>query len=40
MQNLDVPKTTSAWSSLAETVFVPHSEDEYQAARGFIASID
>jgi HTH-type transcriptional regulator/antitoxin HigA len=29
MQNLDVSKTTSAWSSLAGTVFVPHSEKEY-----------
>jgi HTH-type transcriptional regulator/antitoxin HigA len=27
LQNLD--KTTSAWSSLAGTVFVPHSEEEY-----------
>jgi HTH-type transcriptional regulator / antitoxin HigA len=29
MQNLDVTKTTSAWASLAGTVFVPHSEEEY-----------
>jgi len=29
MQNLDVSKTTNAWSSLAGTVFVPHSEEEY-----------
>ncbi|HKB68055.1 MAG TPA: hypothetical protein VKC61_19500 [Pyrinomonadaceae bacterium] len=29
MQNLDVSKTTSAWSSLAGTVFVPHSAEEY-----------
>jgi HTH-type transcriptional regulator/antitoxin HigA len=29
MQNLDVSKTTSAWSSLAGSVFVPHSEKEY-----------
>lgn len=29
MQNLDVSKTASAWSSLAGTVFVPHSEKEY-----------
>ena len=28
MQNLDVPKTTTAWSSLADTIFV-HSEHEY-----------
>ena len=30
MQNLDVSKTVDAWSSLADTVFVPHTEDEYQ----------
>jgi len=30
MQNLDVNKTADAWSSLAGTVFVPHTEDEYQ----------
>ena len=30
MQNLDVSKTTNAWSSLAGTVFVPHSEEEYR----------
>jgi HTH-type transcriptional regulator/antitoxin HigA len=30
MPNLDVSKTVSAWSSLADTVFVPHSEDEYR----------
>ena len=29
-QHLDVSKTTSAWSSLAGTVFVPHSEKEYR----------
>jgi HTH-type transcriptional regulator/antitoxin HigA len=30
MQNLDVSKTVDAWSSLADTVFVPHTEVEYQ----------
>jgi HTH-type transcriptional regulator / antitoxin HigA len=30
MQNLDVSKTVDAWSSLADTVFVPHTETEYQ----------
>ena len=30
MQNLDVSKTVDAWSSLADTVFVPHTEPEYQ----------
>ena len=29
-QNLDVSKTTNAWSSLAGSVFVPHSETEYR----------
>ncbi|MDQ5846619.1 MAG: hypothetical protein M3539_15115 [Acidobacteriota bacterium] len=37
MQNLDVPKTTVAWSSLAGSVFVPHSEDEY---RKLVALLD
>ncbi|MGA9996084.1 MAG: hypothetical protein WBP93_11760 [Pyrinomonadaceae bacterium] len=30
MQNLDVNKTVNAWSSLAESVFVPHTEEEYR----------
>jgi HTH-type transcriptional regulator / antitoxin HigA len=30
MENLDLSKTVDAWSSLADTVFVPHSEAEYQ----------
>ena len=30
MQNLDVAKTEAAWSSLAEKVYVPHSDEEYQ----------
>jgi HTH-type transcriptional regulator / antitoxin HigA len=30
MQNLDVSKTGRCWSSLADTVFVPHTEAEYQ----------
>jgi HTH-type transcriptional regulator / antitoxin HigA len=30
MQNLDVSKTVDAWSSLADTVFVPHNEAEYE----------
>ena len=37
MQNLDVSKTTSAWSSLEGTVFVPHSETEY---RQLVALLD
>jgi HTH-type transcriptional regulator/antitoxin HigA len=30
MRNLNVNKTAEAWSSLAGTVFVPHTEEEYQ----------
>jgi HTH-type transcriptional regulator/antitoxin HigA len=30
MQNLDVSKTVNAWSSLADTVLVPHTEAEYE----------
>ncbi|MGI8566435.1 MAG: hypothetical protein ACR2LZ_08150 [Pyrinomonadaceae bacterium] len=30
MQNLDVNKTANAWSSLAGSVFVPHTEEEYK----------
>lgn len=30
MQDLDVSKTLDAWSSLADTVFVAHTEAEYQ----------
>ncbi len=37
MQNLDVNKTVDAWSSLAGTVFVPHSEEEY---RRLVALLD
>lgn len=37
MQNLDVNKTATAWSSLAGTVFVPHTEEEY---RRLVALLD
>ena len=37
MQNLDVNRTTDAWSSLAGSVFVPHTEDEY---RRLVALLD
>ena len=30
MQNLDLNKTTDAWSSLAGNIYVPQSEEEYQ----------
>jgi len=37
MQNLDVNKTTDAWSSLAGAVFVPHTDEEY---RRLVAILD
>lgn len=37
MQNLDVSQTVSAWSSLAGTVFVPHTDEEY---RRLVALLD
>lgn len=37
MQNLDVNKTADAWSSLAGTLFVPHTEEEY---RRLVALLD
>jgi len=30
MQSLNIPETAAAWSSIAETVFVPHTEQEYE----------
>jgi HTH-type transcriptional regulator/antitoxin HigA len=29
MRNLDVDRTTNAWLALTNTVFVPHSEEDY-----------
>ncbi|MDT4955160.1 MAG: HTH-type transcriptional regulator / antitoxin HigA [Acidobacteriota bacterium] len=37
MQNLDVNRTVSAWSSLGGAVFVPHTEEEY---RQLVALLD
>ncbi len=37
MQNLDVNKTAEAWASLADTIFVPHTEEEY---RRLVALLD
>jgi HTH-type transcriptional regulator/antitoxin HigA len=37
MQNLD--KTRSAWSSLAGTVFVPHSDEEYHQLVALLDSL-
>ncbi len=30
MQSLNLDRTITAWSSIAENVFVPHTEEEYQ----------
>jgi HTH-type transcriptional regulator/antitoxin HigA len=30
MQNLDVNKIAAAWALLSQTLFVPHTESEYQ----------
>jgi HTH-type transcriptional regulator / antitoxin HigA len=30
MQSLNIDRTVTAWSSIAENVFVPHTEEEYQ----------
>jgi HTH-type transcriptional regulator/antitoxin HigA len=37
MHNLDVTKTLGAWSTLADSIFVPHTEDEY---RRLVALLD
>jgi HTH-type transcriptional regulator/antitoxin HigA len=37
MQDLDVTRTEAAWSSLANKVYVPHSEEEY---RRLVALLD
>jgi len=39
MQNFDVNKTANAWSSLAGTVFVPHTEEEYRRLVGLLDSL-
>ncbi|HEV2884579.1 MAG TPA: hypothetical protein VGW36_06955 [Pyrinomonadaceae bacterium] len=37
MQRIDLSQTSAAWSSLANRVFVPHSEEEY---RQLVALLD
>lgn len=39
MQNLDVSKTADAWSSLANKVYVPHTEDEYRQLISLLDSL-
>lgn len=37
MRNLNVNKTANAWSSLVDTIFVPHTEEE---CRRLVALLD
>jgi HTH-type transcriptional regulator/antitoxin HigA len=39
MQDLDVTKTTDAWSSLANQIYVPHSEAEYRQLVSLLDSL-
>lgn len=39
MQSLDVNQTVIAWSSLAGTVFVPHTEEEYRRLVSLLDSL-
>jgi len=39
MQNIDLSKTTDAWSSLAGKIYVPHSEEEYQQLVALLDSL-
>lgn len=39
VQNLDVDRTVSAWASLAGTVFVPHSLEEYERLVALLDSL-
>lgn len=39
MQNLDVSKTTAAWSSLDGKIYVPHSEADYQRLVALLDSL-
>jgi len=39
MKDLDVTKTTDAWSSLANQIYVPHSEAEYRQLVSLLDSL-
>ena len=39
MQNLDVSKTADAWAPLSRTLFVPHTESEYQQLVGLLDNL-
>jgi HTH-type transcriptional regulator/antitoxin HigA len=40
MQNVDIEKTVNAWRSLAPSVFVPHSEEEYRRLVSMVDDFD
>ncbi len=39
MQSLDMEKTVNAWCSLAPSVFVPHTEEEYNRIVAMLDSL-
>ncbi len=39
MQSLDLEKTLNAWGSLAPSVFVPHTEEEYNRIVAMLDSL-
>jgi HTH-type transcriptional regulator/antitoxin HigA len=39
MENLDVNKTTAAWTPLSRTLFVPRTESEYQQLVGLLDTL-
>jgi HTH-type transcriptional regulator/antitoxin HigA len=39
MQELDVKRALNAWPPLAETVFVPHTEEEYDRLVALLDSL-
>ncbi|MDX6386138.1 MAG: HTH-type transcriptional regulator / antitoxin HigA [Blastocatellia bacterium] len=39
MQNLDVNQTAAAWAPLSRTLFVPHTESEYQQLVGLLDTL-
>lgn len=39
MQEIDINRAASAWSTLAGTVFVPHTEEEYSRLVALLDSL-
>jgi HTH-type transcriptional regulator/antitoxin HigA len=39
MQNLDIATTFDAWGKLSRTLFVPHTESEYQQFVGLLDTL-